>query len=80
MRRRGLNTPPGGQLRVRPDFPASPDLQANAGPAAREAFKRATDARSAWLACSAAFCVAILDGIQAIASSMDSVVLVRFVL
>ncbi len=58
-----LNTPPGGQLRVRPDFPAPPDLQANAGPAARDAFKRATDARVAWLACSAAFCVAILDSI-----------------
>ena len=58
-----LNTPPGGQLRVRPDFPAPPDLQANAGPAARDAFKRATDARQAWLACSAAFCVAILDSI-----------------
>ncbi len=58
-----LNTPPGGQLRVRPDFPAPPDLQANAGPAARDVFKRATDARSAWLACSAAFCVAILDSI-----------------
>ena len=58
-----LNTPAGGQLRVRPDFPPPPDLQANAGPAARDVFKRATDARSAWLACSAAFCVAILDSI-----------------
>jgi hypothetical protein len=59
-----LNThPPGGQLRVRPDFPVPADLQANAGPAARDAFKRASDARSAWLACSAAFCAAILDSI-----------------
>ena len=58
-----LNTPPGGQLRDRPEFPAPPDLHAQAGPAARDAFKRATDARSAWLACSAAFCVAILDSI-----------------
>ncbi len=44
-------------------FPVPADLQANAGPAARDAFKRATDARAAWLACSAAFCVAILDSI-----------------
>jgi hypothetical protein len=58
-----LNTPPGQQLRARPDFPAPADLQANAGPAARDAFKRATDARAAWLACSAAFSVAILDSI-----------------
>ena len=58
-----LNTPPGGQLRDRPEFPAPPDLHAQAGPAARDAFKRATDARSAWLACSAAFCVAILESI-----------------
>ncbi len=50
-------------MRARPDFPAPGDLQANAGPAARDAFKRATDARSAWLACSAAFCTAILDSI-----------------
>ena len=67
MRRRGLgyilNTPPGGQLRARPDFPAPADLQANAGPAACDAFKRAMDARAAWLACSTAFCVAILDSI-----------------
>jgi hypothetical protein len=53
-----LNTPPGQQLRARPDFPVPADLQSNAGPAARDAFKRATDARAAWLACSAAFCVA----------------------
>jgi hypothetical protein len=58
-----INTPPGGQLRAIPDFPVPADLQANAGPAARDAFKRATDARSAWLACSAAFCAAILDSI-----------------
>jgi hypothetical protein len=55
--------PPGQQLRTRPDFPVPADLQANAGPAARDAFKRATDAKVAWLACSAAFCVAILDSI-----------------
>ncbi len=57
------STPPGGQLRGRPDFPTPPDLQANAGPAARDAFKRATDARAAWLACSATFCVVILESI-----------------
>ncbi len=57
-----LNTPPpGGQLRVRPDLLVPADLQANAGPAVR--FKRATDARSAWLAVSAAFCAAILHSI-----------------
>jgi hypothetical protein len=50
-------------LRARPDFPIPADLQANAGPAARDVFKRATDARAAWLACSAAFAVAILDSI-----------------
>jgi hypothetical protein len=54
---------PGGQLRVRPDFPVPADLAVGAGPAARDAFKRATEARSAWLACSAAFCAAILDSI-----------------
>ncbi len=58
-----LNTPPGQQLRARLDFPIPVDLQANAGPAARDAFKRATDARAVWFACSAAFCVAILDSI-----------------
>jgi hypothetical protein len=58
-----LNTHPGGQLRVRRDSPVPADLQANAGSAVREAFKRATDARSAWLAVSAAFCAAILDSI-----------------
>ncbi len=56
-----LNTPPGRQLRDRLDFPAPADLHANAGPQARDAFRRATDSRAAWLACSAAFCVAILD-------------------
>jgi hypothetical protein len=33
-----LNTPPGQQLRARPDFPAPADLQANAGPAARDGY------------------------------------------
>jgi hypothetical protein len=55
--------PPGQQLRARPDFPVPADLQANAGPAACDTFKRATDARAAWLACSTAFCVVILDSI-----------------
>ncbi len=58
-----LNTHPGGQLRARPDFPAPADLAAGDGPAVRDAFKRATAARSAWLAISAAFCAAILDSI-----------------
>jgi hypothetical protein len=63
--RSGLSStpPPGGQLRVRQDFPVPADLQANAGPAVRDAFKRAMDARSAWLAVSATFCAAILDSI-----------------
>ncbi len=38
---------PRQQLRARPDFPIPADLQANAGPAARDAFKRATDAKAA---------------------------------
>ena len=66
MRRRGLGYPqhpPGGQLRARPDFPAPADLAAGDGPAVRDAFKRATAARAAWLAVSAAFCAAILDSI-----------------
>ncbi len=67
MRRPGLgdpqHPPPGQQLRARPDFPIPADLQANAGPAARDVFKRATDSRPAWLACSAAFAVAILHSI-----------------
>ena len=58
-----LNTPPGGRLRARPDFPAPADLAAGDGPAVRDAFKRATAARAAWLAVSAAFCAAILDSI-----------------
>jgi hypothetical protein len=58
-----LNTPPGQQLRARPDFPIPADLQANPGLAARDVFKRATDSRAAWLACSASFAVAILDSI-----------------
>ncbi len=58
-----LNTPPGGVLRDRPNFPVPADLAAGAGPAAHDAFKRATDARSAWLVCSAAFCATILDSI-----------------
>jgi hypothetical protein len=58
-----LNTPPGGQLRVRPEFLVRANLAAGAGPAARDAFKCATEARSAWLACATAFCAAILDSI-----------------
>jgi hypothetical protein len=50
-------------LKARPDFAVPVDLQANAGLAARDAFKRATDAKAAWLACSATFCVAILESI-----------------
>jgi hypothetical protein len=42
-----LNTPPEQQLRARTDFPIPADLQANADPAARDAFKRATDSRAA---------------------------------
>jgi hypothetical protein len=38
-----LNTPPGGQLRARPDFPEPAVLAAGANPAARDAFKRATE-------------------------------------
>jgi hypothetical protein len=57
-----LNTPPGAMLRVRPDFPAPAALFAvGANPAARDVFKRATESRAAWLACSASFCLAILD-------------------
>ncbi len=60
-----LNTHnPGEALRDRPDFPIPADLQANAGPAARDVFRRATDSRAAWVACSAAFAVAILDSIS----------------
>jgi hypothetical protein len=60
-----LNTHPRGQFRDRPDFPVPVDLQANAGPQAHDAFKRATDSRAAWLAYSAAFGVAIMDSIGA---------------
>jgi hypothetical protein len=67
MRRRGLgypqHPPPGDVLRARPDFLAPADLAAGDGPAVRDAFKRATAARAAWLAVSAAFCAAILDSI-----------------
>jgi hypothetical protein len=38
-------------------------MQANANPEVRDVFKRATDSRAAWLACSAAFAVPILDSI-----------------
>jgi hypothetical protein len=60
-----LNTPPGRQLRARPDFPEPAALAAGAGPAARDAFKRATESSAAWLACSASFCVALLESIGA---------------
>jgi hypothetical protein len=58
-----LNTPLGGVLRDRPEFPAPAALGAGTNPAARDVFKRATDSRTAWLACSAPFCAAILDSI-----------------
>jgi hypothetical protein len=58
-----LNNPAGGVLRDRPEFPVPAALGANANPAARDAFKRATDSRAAWLACSASFCAAILESI-----------------
>ncbi len=58
-----LNTPPGGVLRDRPEFPAPAALGAGANPAARDVFRRATDSRAAWLACSASFCAAILESI-----------------
>ena len=44
-----LNTPPGGQLRDRPEFPVPAALQAGANPAARDVFKRDTDSRAVWL-------------------------------
>ncbi len=50
-------------LRDRPEFPAPAALGADANPAARDVFKRATDSRAAWLACSVFFCAAILDSI-----------------
>ncbi len=58
-----LNTPPGGMLRVRPDFPEPAALATGANPAVRDAFKRAMEIRAAWLACSASLCLAILDSI-----------------
>jgi hypothetical protein len=58
-----LNTPPGGVLRDRPAFPAPAALGAGANAAARDVFKRATDSKAAWLACSASFCAAILESI-----------------
>ncbi len=58
-----LNTPPEGVLRDRPDFPEHAALATSANPAARDAFKRATESRVAWLACSASFCLAILNNI-----------------
>jgi hypothetical protein len=58
-----LNTPPGGFMRDRPESPAPAALGAGANPAARGVFKRTTDSRAAWLACSASFCAAILDSI-----------------
>jgi hypothetical protein len=58
-----LNTPPGGVMRDRPEFPAPAALGAGANPAARDVFKRATDSRAAWFACSASFCAAILDSV-----------------
>jgi hypothetical protein len=69
MRRRGLGCPQpsppprDGPLRTRPDFPVPADLSTDAGPAARDVFKRATESMAAWLACPAAFCVAILVSI-----------------
>ncbi len=58
-----LNTPAGGAMRVRPDFPEPAALAVGANPAARDAFKRATESRAALLACSAPFLLAILDSI-----------------
>ena len=58
-----LNTPAGGAMRVRPDFPEPAALAVGANPAARDAFKRATESRAALLACSASFLLAILDSI-----------------
>jgi hypothetical protein len=54
---------PWGLLRARPDFPEPAALAAGAIPAARDAFKRATDSKAALLACSASFLLAILDSI-----------------
>ncbi len=66
MRRRSLGCPQhssrrgvAGQTRV----PCPAALDAGANPAARDVFKRATDSRAAWLACSASFCAAVIDSI-----------------
>ncbi len=45
-------------------LPLLPWGGADANPAARDVFKRATDSRAAWLACSASFCTAILESIS----------------
>ncbi len=45
-----LNIPPGGALRDRSEFPVPTALGANANPAARDVFKRATDSMAASLA------------------------------
>ena len=58
-----LNTPAGGVMRARPAFPEPAALAIGANPAARDAFKRATESRAALLACSASFLLAILDSI-----------------
>ena len=50
-------------MRARPDFPEPAALAAGANPAARDAFKRATESRAALLACAASFLLAILDSI-----------------
>ncbi len=50
-------------MRDRPQFPAPAALAAGANPAARDVYKRATDSRAAWLACSTSFCAAILESI-----------------
>jgi hypothetical protein len=67
LRRRSLGSPqhsPWGPLRARrPDFPEPAALAVGANPAARDAFKRATESRAASLACSASFMLAILDSI-----------------
>jgi hypothetical protein len=58
-----LNTPAGGVLRERPEFPAPADLGTNVNPASRDVFKCATDSRAACLSCSVSFCAAILESI-----------------
>ena len=54
-----LNTPAGGVMRDRPEFPAPAALGANANPA----LGANANSRAAWLACSASFCAAILESI-----------------